>query len=670
LRRVALYPPRSNGLVAAVGIDAAQGQVIVIKGEKRKGMCGRKGEKGIGNYSLSLDRMSNRNFDASVVTGRIRDKNVAQQIYGAMRNGRAIGNPQTVNANASVLPEYNEGVETIVEKGLRARYTFDLGGIANYVALDQGGGGGGATVPGAPTLDLITPGDQTLTIAFTAPTDGGSPLLEYEYTYTDLSIIGPTPVVITVAADIFPNPFIITGLTNGNGYEITLRARNSVGWGPIASGTGVPATVPDAPTINSITPGNAQLIVNFAAPGFDGGSSITGYQYSTGSIWVTPSIITSNQLTITGLTNGTTYNVKIRAVNVNGPSAQSNTVPGTPVAPITPPTPPPTIISGVGGNQAIYILFTAGGTGGSPITNYKYSTDGGATYAAFTLAQTISPLLITATSDTTLPLVNGTPYTVLIKATNVIGDSAASNPTSIIPVINTLNTTSRLINLDASNPASYPGSGTSWTNLDSGGSYSATLLPTPPIYNPAGYLTFDGISQIAQIAQNPAINPVVGGAYTLQIWAQVDTASPNFTSGDGLISKQFGSPSYDGYSLSLNQATNAIILNMNGNTVNGNYSSSAGAFNNQWALYTIVVRFGGGAGAPSYVYVSTYRVVSASNAEGFIPPTAPLQFPRGIQDTGANYCPANVGAFYFYNRTLSQEEIIQNYDATKFQYGL
>jgi hypothetical protein len=87
--------------------------------------------------------MSNRNFDASVVTGRIRDKNVAQQIYGAMRRGVAVGNPQTVNANASILPEYVEGVETVVEQGLQAAYTFDLGGIANYVALDQGGGGGG-----------------------------------------------------------------------------------------------------------------------------------------------------------------------------------------------------------------------------------------------------------------------------------------------------------------------------------------------------------------------------------------------------------------------------------------------------------------------------------------------------------------------------------------------
>jgi hypothetical protein len=49
-------------------------------------------------------------------------------------------------------------------------------------------------------------------------------------------------------------------------------------------------------------------------------------------------------------------------------------------------------------------------------------------------------------------------------------------------------------------------------------------------------------------------------------------------------------------------------------------------------------------------------------------PTAPLQFPRGIQETNANFCPADVGAFYLYNAALSQEDIIRNFDATKHRY--
>jgi hypothetical protein len=51
-------------------------------------------------------------------------------------------------------------------------------------------------------------------------------------------------------------------------------------------------------------------------------------------------------------------------------------------------------------------------------------------------------------------------------------------------------------------------------------------------------------------------------------------------------------------------------------------------------------------------------------------PTAPLQFPRGIQNTIYNFCPADVGAFYLYNTALSQETIIQNFDATKSRYNV
>jgi hypothetical protein len=108
---------------------------------------------------------------------------------------------------------------------------------------------------------------------------------------------------------------------------------------------------------------------------------------------------------------------------------------------------------------------------------------------------------------------------------------------------------------------------------------------------------------------------------------------------------------------------------MNGGSVNGNYSSSAGVYSNGWALYTIVVIFGGGSGSPSYSYVSTRRVVTANNGESSMPtPNAPLQFPRGIQDAAFNFCPADVGAFYLYNTALSQEDIIRNYDATKSTY--
>jgi hypothetical protein len=417
------------------------------------------------------------------------------------------------------------------------------------------------------------------------------------------------------------------------------------------------------------------LTVSFTA-GNDGGSPITNYEYSTdgGATFrafspvdtTSPVVITTLSLNgTTQLVNGTTYNVQLRAVNINGSGAPSATVQGTPAnIPNVPAA--PTGLSGVGGNEAIYVLFTPGNDGGSPITNYEYSIDGGP-FIAFSPAQTFSPVQISG-------LQNEISYSVVLRAVNSVGSGANSSSISVIPTITTLNMTNLLIQLDADNSSSYSGSGNTWTNLQSGGQYSATLQNNPSFNNINKYFTFDGNNQIAQIPAIPAtsiINPTRGSSFTLQIWARVNTASPNFSSGDGLISKQFGlTGGYDGYSLSLNKSTNAVILNMNGSSVNGNYPSSANVYSNIWALYTIVVRFGGGTGNPSYTYVSTRRVITAANNENGIPNQAPLQFPRGIQETGSNFCPADVGAFYLYNTALSQEDIIRNYDATKSRYNL
>jgi hypothetical protein len=356
-------------------------------------------------------------------------------------------------------------------------------------------------------------------------------------------------------------------------------------------------------------------------------------------------------------------------VSVGGTFGVSAITTAPPSPPSPPPSPPPSLpaptsLSGVGGDQAIYVLFTQSGNGGSPIINYEYSINDGP-FVPFSPAQTFSPVAIT-TIDGETSLTNSTSYTVTLKAVNAIESSLASASTSVVTTVNTLNTTNLLVELDANNASSYSGSGEEWTNLRSSGTYSATLQNTPLFNNANKYFTFNGTNQIAQIAAAAAINPTPGSSFTIQIWARVDTSSPAFNSGDGLISKQFGSSSdYDGYSLTLN-SSGGLSLNMNGSSVNGNYASSTGVYGNEWALYTIVVRFGGRSGNPSYAYVSTRRVVTAANAESGMPSQAPLQFPRGFQD--GYFCPADVGAFYLYDRAVSQEDIIRNYDATKARY--
>lgn len=84
-------------------------------------------------------------------------------------------------------------------------------------------------------------------------------------------------------------------------------------------------------------------------------------------------------------------------------------------------------------DSALTILFLPGSDGGSPITNYSYSTDG-VTFTPLSPADTTSPLTISG-------LTNGTVYTVYIKAINANGSSPASGAVTASPIPSTFDPT-------------------------------------------------------------------------------------------------------------------------------------------------------------------------------------------------------------------------------------
>lgn len=229
-------------------------------------------------------------------------------------------------------------------------------------------------------------------------------------------------------------------------------------------------------------------------------------------------------------------------------------------------------------------------------------------------------------------------------------------------------TSGLIVQLDASNSSSYPGSGTTWFDISSSNNGTLTPTATPPTFTSPSpsYFTFNGTDQYVNIPDVAAIRPSIGGAVTGIIWAFVT----NYAAGEGLISKQFGSPSYDGFSLVFN-TTNRLQLNMNGGSVNGIYISPNSVFSlNVWTMFSCVVRFGGGAGNPSRGYINTTEVISAANAESSIPVnTAPLRLVSGIQE-GSPYPACRVGSFYYYNRALSAAEILTMFEATRARFGV
>ena len=261
-----------------------------------------------------------------------------------------------------------------------------------------------ATVPGVPTGVTIAQGNNQVTVSWTAPTNGGSPITGYTVTVSPGKFI---PMTTTTTRK------IITGIVAGTTYTVAVTASNAVGKSSPASKTFTTSNVPGAPTGVTVTPGNKQTVVTWTAPA-NGGLPITGYTVTAtpGNKTVTT---TRTSATITGLTAGTAYSFAVTATNVVGvsqPARKSATtwnVPGAPTG--------VTVTPGKGGKATV--SWKAPANGGSPITGYTVTQNPGNK--------------IVATSTTTSATINTTKgtYTYSVTATNIVGKSPSGSSKSI-----------------------------------------------------------------------------------------------------------------------------------------------------------------------------------------------------------------------------------------------
>ena len=194
------------------------------------------------------------------------------------------------------------------------------------------------------------------------------------------------------------------------------------------------------PTALVATAGAAKATIAFTAPTSNGGSTITNYEYSTnnGTTWkalspidaTSPVVITTRSDAATALVNGTTYQVKLRAVNSAGSGTASADVS---VKPRTTAGAPTALVATAGVARATIAFKAPTSTGGAAITNYQYSTDNGATWKALSPADSTTPVVITKRSDATSALVKGKIYKVKLRAVNPAGSGTASASVTVTP---------------------------------------------------------------------------------------------------------------------------------------------------------------------------------------------------------------------------------------------
>ncbi|MDQ1667323.1 MAG: large repetitive protein, partial [Actinomycetota bacterium] len=284
------------------------------------------------------------------------------------------------------------------------------------------------TTPSVPTALKVTSAVAGLSVSWSAPANGGSPITGYVVRYS------PSAGGAAEQQEVTGTSTTLTGLPNGASYAVAVAAKNIVGTGSFTAPTqGSTANVPGAPTIKPPTAGNAQASVSWTAPVSNGGSAITGYTV-TASPGDQSCTATGTSCTVTGLANGTAYSFTVTAKNAVGVGPASDA--SVAVVPVGPAPPAPTVpkpsapgapgsISATRANAAATVSWAApASNGGSAITKYTVTSSPGAKTCVTT----------GALSCAVTGLTNGTSYTFTVKAANAAGTGPSSGASAkIVP---------------------------------------------------------------------------------------------------------------------------------------------------------------------------------------------------------------------------------------------
>jgi hypothetical protein len=216
-----------------------------------------------------------------------------------------------------------------------------------------------------------------------------------------------------------------------------------------------------------------------------------------------------------------------------------------------------------------------------------------------------------------------------------------------------------VLRLDAGNRNSYPGSGTTWTDLSGNGNNGT--LTNGVGYNGSnlGSLSFDGVNDNISILYNASLKPAT--AITMEAFCYIQNNGTNWTS---LIqypqnSSSHISPYFD-WAIYLNMYSRVLHTRIDGEAV----SSPNNVWNfNEWVYVAITFE-----NQSVKYYVNGASVGSSSVTKTSITYDANNPVFIGKNASGTEPFEGNLGNIKVYNRALTSAEIQQNYDALKYRF--
>jgi len=215
-----------------------------------------------------------------------------------------------------------------------------------------------------------------------------------------------------------------------------------------------------------------------------------------------------------------------------------------------------------------------------------------------------------------------------------------------------------VLSLDAADKNSYPGSGTTWSDL-SGNGINGTLTAASIGTDVPGSMDFNGSSEYVNL--NEAGTPGASNG-SVCAWIKLSGEANNHAS---IFCNQTG-PAWVNMRLDLNIKTpNQPYFHLADGVSHTGYGIIASALNySQW--YYVVGTYDGTYGK---IYVD--GVQNGSYSTSITPGTYTTSFCAiGYMNYSDRYFPGNIDIVQWYDKTLSTKEISQNFNAQRSRFGV
>lgn len=209
-------------------------------------------------------------------------------------------------------------------------------------------------------------------------------------------------------------------------------------------------------------------------------------------------------------------------------------------------------------------------------------------------------------------------------------------------------TSGLVVHLDAGNSASYPGSGTTWTDL-SGNGNNATLIGSPSFTASPGY--FDITSDSTYVRLNKyshRTNP-----FTYSLWVNFD------------INKTFSTLVENG------NWTDSLLIRAQYGLQLAIYGEGVELGNRSWTpttgtWYNVAYTR---SGSTNIIYINATQLGDTFTDQTDINVDAQYMFLMRAQHTGDQYVDGKIAQFAIYDSALSPAQVAQNFNALKARYG-